>query len=111
MRRGALARSRAPSPLISLTRANMALSLLESGRASAVKTIRKGKPEIIVRSEVGPEWEIKIAADHAHLFAKFFEEHGAGDGLWPEFSQTAKMERLTEQTDDELLAAGHVGDK
>jgi hypothetical protein len=89
MRPRAPARSRAPSQLLSLSAAHMALSLCEAGRSSATKTYRNGRPQIVVFSEVGPDWEIKIGSEHTHLFAKFFEQFGGRDGLLEGHDQTA----------------------
>jgi hypothetical protein len=83
---------RRPSIVASLDHANMVLSLLESGHASAIKALRNGKPEITIRSEVPPAWTTKVRADFAHVFENFFVAHGAGDGLFEGCSQTARRD-------------------
>jgi hypothetical protein len=83
------------STVSSLDHARMVLSLLEAGRARAIKRMRNdGKPEIVVCSEVPPAFKTKIRGDFAHVFENFFAAHGAGDGLFPGTSQTAKRREV-----------------
>jgi hypothetical protein len=88
-----------PLTITSLAAANRALALLRDGQASAVKTLRAGKVLIIVRSEEpGQVWEAKVGTEYAHLFEQFLSEHGAGDGLFPGFDQTASIKPMEQIT-------------
>jgi hypothetical protein len=112
MRRARVPRRRSPgtSTITSLTAANRALEQLRRGKASLVKCVRRGRPEMILRSEEsGSAWETKIGSGHTHLFQKFFEENGNGDGLFAGTHQTAKIE-TTEQKDQKNVSLGRGTD-
>jgi hypothetical protein len=83
---------RRPAIIASSTHAHLALEALRSGQASAVKTMRAGTPQIVIRSEVPPLWVAKVRSDYAHVFEDFFENFGCGDGLLEGCSQTARKE-------------------